>query len=265
MEISNRSKTDFVKSHNITTLEDSNASVKVVFAIVSVIFVVFSVVALYALNKTRHTPKTARFLSSGLITYDTLTVIFYSSRKFIENDEANILIQVTGGCFNFLAYITVGVMSLERLLIFYSANFYLKHMTARKIRLYVCLIWLSIFVSYMYVRFGACYFAYRNMTLYDVIGKCNKVSFLYYEVFIWATVIVSIACYIKIFLIVRSEKQFDSNKPQSISATAKNLHNYKSTSLVFVYLMTIIISATAYTIIFFYVWTRLRFVCQLMC
>lgn len=244
-----------VASTNVTdltrtiSLEDHRVIIKAVFTIVGIMFMVFSTCAVIALNKTKHTPKTARFLSSGLIMYDVLAVSCYTIRKFIGHPELNIIIQIVGSGFAFLAYITVGIMSFERFIIFYSPNVYLRNITPAKLRNCVTIGWLTMLITYYFIRFGLCYFVHTDVTLQDVIGKCNEGSFLFYGVFIFVVVLISAACYTKIFLIVKSEIH-NTNKSYMLGAAAKYIQNYKSTSLVLVYLLTISITSIAYAVIF---------------
>lgn len=248
MELERNNSVNFSYTKLDISLENYDISIKVTFAIIGIIFIFFSTVALVALNKTRQTPSTARFLSSGLITFDILAIFCYTVRKFVENHGLNILIQVIGTGFCFLAYITVGVMSLERLIIFYSPHFYLRRITPKIVKKSVSIVWTFIFFVYYFVRFGACYIAYPRFSMYDVVGKCNTVSFSFYGVFIIGVVVISLACYVKIFMIVKYDKQY-TDGPQTLSATAKCLQNYKSTSLVFVYILTIVLTSLAYAII----------------
>ena len=231
-----------------TSLEAYDLSIKVLFAVLGIIFMVFASIAIVALNKTKQTPPTSRFLSSGLICYDILAVGCYTIRKFVEHHDINILIQVVGTGFCVLAYVTVGIMSFERLVIFYSPHFYLRHITPERVKKFVAIIWVVFSVMYYFIRLAVCYMNSDTFSMYNVVGSCNSASFLFYGTIIVLVVAVSLACYFKIFVIIKSEKP-TTNKPESLSAVAKRLRAYKSTSLVFVYILTITVTSLAYVFI----------------
>lgn len=191
-----------------------------------------------------------RFLSSGLIFHDTMAVVFFTVRKFCDNNTGHIVLHVFGVGFTFLAYITIGIMSLERLVVFHSPNFYLRNFTATKVKRWVCVLWLISIIIYYFTRYGACYLIVENATIYDVLGECNVTSFTLFGLTIIIVIILSLICYAKIFLIVWNEvKKSESNKSLNFTSTARSLKQYKSTTLVFVYLIAVILTGLAYVLI----------------
>lgn len=182
-----------------------------------------------------------RFLSSGLITYDILAVSFFTVRKFIADHSLNILTQVIGVSFCFNAFITIGLMSLERYILFRCPNFYIRHFTCRRVKSATCLIWLASFTLYFYVRFGVCFMYSGGSTLHDVIGKCNQVTFTMYFCTIFVVLVISFICYWKIFRIVKSDHSIHNLNTHS-------LRQYRSSSLVFVYIITITLTCIGYII-----------------
>ncbi|KAH3886695.1 hypothetical protein DPMN_010708 [Dreissena polymorpha] len=110
-----------------SSFDNYDMGIKVGFACLNAPFVAFGILGIVALNRTRKTPETARFLSNGLIIQDIIAAGGFSLRKFMSNDTMNILVQVTSINGAFLAYLTVGMMALERMILFYAPNFYLRH------------------------------------------------------------------------------------------------------------------------------------------
>lgn len=182
-----------------------------------------------------------RFLSSGLITYDILAVSFFTIRKFVSNHSFNILTQVVGVSFCFNAYVTIGLMSLERYILFRFPNFYIRNFTCKKVKSVTFVVWLISFGVYFYVRLGVCFTFSQGISLYDVIGKCNRETFIMYSVTIVVVIVISFTCYWKIFQIVKSD--------HTTYISAKSLHQYRSTSLVFVYVVTLTMTTAGYIIV----------------
>ena len=143
------------------------------FTSFSIVFMVFTAIALIALNKTKHTPKTARFLSSALLLMNFLTVFTYTVRRFITDSTTTVAVQVIGVGWSLLALCTIGIMSIERLIAFIFANFYLQKVTISKMKRIVIGTWAIESFVYLFVRYGACYIMYPEFNNYNIFGKCN--------------------------------------------------------------------------------------------
>lgn len=142
-------------------------------------------------------------------------------------------------CYN--AFVTIGLMSLERFVLFHSPNFYIRCLTTRKIKTTAYCAWLFGWFLYFYTRIGICYTSNENPSLHDVIGKCNQVTFIMYILTIIIVMLISYLCYWKIFRIVKSDHIEHGFR-------AISLQQYRSTSLVFVYVITVSITAVGYMI-----------------
>lgn len=248
--LTNSSSSLDTKSESIN-LEGYSVEVKCAFEIVSFGCIIYSVLALVALRRTKSTPETARFFTSALISYDIIAVFSFNVRKFVENHDWNTIIQVFGVSFCNLALVTIGLMSLERLVIFYSPYFYLRYVTTELVKKSTITCWIVYFISYWFVRIAVCAITHPPFVFINVIGACNKITFYYYGLAISFVSIMSLLCYAKILLIIRKERMQTSTTGNISTNTInlKFLRNYRSTSLVFVYSVTSIASAVMYAII----------------
>ena len=168
----------------------------------------------------------------------------------MDNNSWNIGTHVFGVGFCFLGYITIGIMSMERLIVFHSPNFYLRNCVAARVQRYVWVTWLGTIFIYYFTRYGACYLMFPDATMGDVLGRCNKVSFSLFGFTIASVIIVSLICYAKIFLIIWSEgKNTDSDKRVTLTSAARSMKQYKSTTLVFFYLIAVILTGIGYVLV----------------
>ena len=227
-----------------TVLEERDEIYTILMTIISVILLLFTTVAIIALRRTKSTPETARFLSSGLLLFDITGTLSFTLRRFVVNHYINIFVQVLGVNCVFIAYVTVGIMSFERLLIFSSPHFYLRRVTPEKVKRIVTSIWISLTVMYFFVRYGMCYTLYTNATIYDVIGRCNTASYTFYGFFIVMTCVVSGACYTRIFMIEWSNRKYKQST--NILDTFRALMKYKTTGIVFLYTVSILLTTLSY-------------------
>ena len=228
-----------IKLDNYSSLE------LLIGSVLTVVFCGFGTVAVISLNRTKTTPKSARFLSSALISFDIMAVISFAVRKFVTDHTLNVVIQTVGVVAALLAYVTVGLMSLERLLIFCAPNLYLRRASPELVKKFAYTVWIAVTCSYFFVRYGVCYFMFDDVIILDVIGRCNQASFIFYGFFLVSTIIISFMCYFKILSILRSQSNVDS----SIDFTPlKSIDFYRSTSLVFAYIVTITILTLAYAV-----------------
>ncbi|KAH3790311.1 hypothetical protein DPMN_168509 [Dreissena polymorpha] len=154
----------------------------------------------------------------------------------------NILVQVTSINCAFLAYVTVGMMSLERLILFYDPNFYLRHVSSKLVKTIAYCVWLAATLLYLSLRFLVCFLQTEDFSLYHVTGKCNTISNNGYIAGIAVTIFIAILCYIKIFLIIKSDVKLSMRPNVSVK-------HYKATSAVFVYLVIIILTSAGYLLV----------------
>ena len=147
-----------------------------------------------------------------------------------------------GVSFSYIQFVTIGLMSLERFVLFWSPNFYIRCLSTFRIKTITFCTWLIGLVMYYYVRFGLCLIGRPNGSLYDVVDTCNKVTFMMYFATIGVVLITSYACYWKIGRIIKSD-------PVTHSINARSVQEYRSTTLVFVYVITVTITAIGYSIL----------------
>lgn len=202
------------------------------------LILIFTAVSLFALNRTRHTPKTARFLASGLLVFDSGTTLTYTVRKLVSEPGFNRYINILGTGWSLLAYLQIGTMCVERLLVFQWPNFYLRSVSFKKVRVICLLVWLSYFVAWI-VATGRCTFIYCT----DEADECFNESIIGFVMVICpASVLVSSISLIKIASLIRKQKAKFQNSPSVI-------RNYKSTFVVFLCFINYIFTTLVYGIL----------------
>lgn len=95
----------------------------------SILVIIFNGISFVALCRTRHTPRTARFLSLALLVFENGASAALTIRKFVIVAKVNLLFQLIAFGFIFLSYVDIALMSIERLIVFQWPNFYLRRVT----------------------------------------------------------------------------------------------------------------------------------------
>lgn len=105
----------------------TEVAIKVLFVFTAGVLLVFSVPSLIALNCTRNIPKTACTLSSSLLLFDCATTISFALRQIvIEKNILNLITMVGLGWFT-ASIINIGVMALDRMILFQWPYFYIRY------------------------------------------------------------------------------------------------------------------------------------------
>jgi hypothetical protein len=186
-------------------------------------------------------------LTTGLLSFDALFIVLTTIRKFITDHTVSLNVQTSVTLSLQLATFTVGLMTVERYSLILKPMWYMKTVSRKLIVRTVCFIWiLNIFLS-MSFRYGVCYLQTRSVSVFTEAGTCNKTTSAFYGILLIIVLSTSSLCYYKIFKCIQSK-----NPPGnilSLTLTAKRIYSYRSTFLVFIYLIVIIVSSLAYGII----------------
>ena len=234
--------------------EDYHVGIKGAFLTIGIVSIIYSTVAITALRRTRKVPPSAKFLATGLLLFDTLFIIITTVRKFVYDSYYNMGLVVLGMMSAHLQYLTICMMSVERLFVFYRPMIYMRVCTREFLRSVAMTVWVSELVVFLMVRYGVCYLnSYSTKVFYEA-GFCNNFSSIYYIFLVVFVLAISMACYIKIFHIVREKKsRKDPSRRMSILSVIETIRQFKTTSLILMYLLVILCSSLAYAALIVYV------------
>lgn len=181
-------------------------------------------VSFLALNRTRHMPQTAKFLSSALLVFDLASVAIFGVRKLIEDVQYNLVLQYLAMGFNFLAYVNIAIMSVERLIVFHWPNFYLRTVTFSAFKRVCIVVWILYKISWL-VDVGLCY------VFVDDVDPETQLCFTlvierHVKIIYWTSTFISCICLAKISFIIAKQSRKNADKK------GKNWQNNKSTIVV---------------------------------
>ena len=211
--------------------------VRIPIMTLSTLTMLFTAISMIVLNRTRHTPKTARFLASGLLFFDLGTTLTFTVRKLVTNPDINRYLNIFGVGWSLLAYLNIGVMCVERLLVFQWPNFYLRSVTFQKVRIVCLCLWLTFFLAWV-LSTGRCLFVYCT----DATDQCfNDTIVLFIMVVCPTSVFVSSTCLMKIATLIKKQQAKFQNSPSAIK-------NHKSTFVVFLCFLNYVVTSLIYSI-----------------
>lgn len=177
---------------------------------------IFTVTVLAAFSKTRVVPKTAKLLSCGLLTFDSLGIFCLNVRRYLEG-MLNMYIIVFGYVFCLIAYMNVIFMSCDRYLIFYRPFEYLR--MQKGLRFVVVLSWTFVPVTMLSWSFTLCFAQIENITR---LSQCNTRLLGQIYIFFFPVVIcVSTSLFLKVSIKLRKLKTLDKR--------CTKLRDFKST------------------------------------
>lgn len=141
-------------SSNLDSMLDIR--IRILVAAVSVVIMTMNWISFIALYRTRHTPRTARFLSASLLVFDFVASFMYTVRKTVMDSRYSLMFQLFAmGC-NFLGYIDIAIMSIERLVLFHWPNFYLRSVSFGMFKRACLTIW-TIYSCEWIIECATCY------------------------------------------------------------------------------------------------------------
>lgn len=227
--------------------------IKLFFFCVGTVAVVSSITAIIVLRRTRRIPHAAKFLATGLLTFDLLYISLITVRKFVLNPLINTSINVLSTTVLQLAYVTVALMSVERFIMFYHPMRYMEMCTEQVVKFTSFTVWTFTVIIFQTVRYAACYMVFESYLIFEEAGRCNQIVTIYYSALVIAVLVTSTVCYWNIFNIVKMQLTNSEKKTASFASAASVLRTYKSTFLVLLYLLVILCLSATYTVIIVFI------------
>lgn len=234
-------------------IETHSKDVCAIFACVGMISLLSSCVAILVLRRTTRIPYSAKFLSTGLLTLDSIYILSTTVRKFVPYPLYNTSLQVLSTTVLQMAYVTVALMSLERCIMFKWPMRYMTLCTEHFVRRVAFTTWTATAVTFQSIRYGVCSIQFHTELVLKQAGTCNKIVTMYYSALVVTILLTSIFCYWSIFRIVKTHSTSNEKKTLSFATTAAILRSYKSTSLVLVYLFVILCTSFTYAMIIVFI------------
>lgn len=210
-----------VKSISKADVDALKASL-VPFGAMSAIVIVWDIFALFIIIKCRGPPKFAKFLSCGLITFETVMLLAVTIYRFVpEQNSMNDVFRNIGMTSSILSNVTVGMMSVDRLfMVAFPLKYYRISIVTSKKRIYVIVTWVFVAVLFFGVRNIVC----GLVTLH----RCLRYMFMIYIAVTTLVIILSALCYIKVYMTLRFGKCRHRKSP--------------TTNLLFLYLVPTVIT-----------------------
>lgn len=200
-------------------------NIRIPLIILSFVVILWDIFALFAINTARKTPKIVKFLSTALITFEIFSLIAFSVRKFLLNPAYNDTAMVIGSQFVLLSFLTIGIMSSERLVLFSSNKIYLPYVRFKTFKRISVTSW--VFISFLYYlsRYFIC-----KLTDFKLCTHNMKVAF---GILVFVVVVVSLCCYIRIFVLLR----YETSLTTCGRVPKRSIRKLRSTCLMFAYLV----------------------------
>ena len=191
---------------------------------------IFNLITVVAVLRTKRTPYSTRILSSGLLVYDILFLIFSSATKFRLAKDLSFIKHINRGL-SVSSYIIIGSMALERYFVFSYPYVYLKVATNSRIRRVCAAIFIVSFLQYVLARGIFCY-------LTNGYTKCGLPFYVYAFLGILCIFIINFVAYYKIHKHIHT-KVCPHKFPYKYS-------EYKSTAASLMYVICTTISGAVY-------------------
>jgi hypothetical protein len=195
--------------------------------------VIMCFLSIRALQKAKKFPESAKFLVTALLCFDSSYILIASIRKFLLETFANTNLYTMSLCAGRLAFLTVAIMAVERVFVFYKPYAYLRTCTRRFIRTVSVCAWVTEICIFYSLRYGYCYLRFRSPLVFEQAGLCNGIMTVYYVTFAAAVLLTFTLCYWKIYRIIQRKYRRSDEKQLSFKSTFQMLRQFKSTTFVF--------------------------------
>lgn len=230
-------------------MELDSVAVKATFVFVAFVSILSSATAIIVMHRSKKTPYASKIMSTGLLTFDVIFITTSTIRKFVSDPIINPCIQTVVILSLQLSVFTISLMSLDRYFAIVKPVWYITHMQKAFIWNTILFAWVLEASLCLAIRYGACYIQYQSMPVFTTTGFCSATMSKFYAVVLVFVLTTSCTCYWKIFQCISSKIRPCNTSILSLSATIGQAQNFRSTSLVLVYLMVIIASSVGYGII----------------
>lgn len=226
-----------------------SVEVKIAFLFVACVSITASATAITCMHRAKNIPYAAKFLSTGLLVFDVLFIVTSTVTHFVLYPTIINNMQTLVTLWLQLITVTITLMAIERYVLILKPMWYLNNVTEMKIRITVVSIWITEGSIWLLVRYGVCYIKFQSVSVFTKPRLCKGFMIISHMVLLIFGLVISFMCYWKIFRLIQSKVH--SGRTTSVSDTAKEIRTYRSTSIVFVYIVVITCITVAYVIILY--------------
>lgn len=164
-------------------------SFELTLIVIGIMLIIWNLVALLAINHSQRTPKLVRFFSSALISFEVSSLTAFTLSKLKPQTSFHIISSLTGTYFLLLSFATVCLMSAERLVVFSSKRIIIQSRHFRTVWKSSVTVWLILTMFYYGTIYADC----------EVMIKCIPTMDIIFGIIISTTLLISIACYIRVY------------------------------------------------------------------
>lgn len=205
--------------------------------IISLLFT-FDLISVVLINRTKHTSKNTRFLSSSLVGFDAFSLVAVFLRLFISNKDIMIRLREAGFFCLLLGFVTVFMMCIERLILFAAPTKYIMYFRPKFMKRFAIVTWISLYGGVNTIMWAKCGLRFHFTPEYIA---CTSGIIKSASTLIFLTNILAGAIYVKIIhLIVTLSRR---NRTTAAHWTGQKYIQPKlqmrNTTLVFTYLITL--------------------------
>lgn len=231
--------------------------VKVLFVSIAALLLTISIPALIALNRTKKIPKTACILSTSLLWFDCATTFCFALRHMITDKIVLNLITLVGVGWFIASIANIGVMALDRMILFQFPYFYIRRFSNGSFVIFYYIIILLYLLTYT-GRWVICFL--DDPTFWELRQCMNPVIISTMATCFISSMSVSIPSFILIAIIIIKQRRRERSRSESNSTIVVFICciNYTFTLIVCFILMlticqiTIVVRRTATDVVFMF-------------
>ena len=215
----------------------------IVLSLIALVHIHVSVLMLSVLRFTKTIPFASKFLSTGLILFDVGLITTTAVIRMQKHPLVSSHISVTSALFQELAYATMALMAVERMLVLKWPMKYVRIASERIIKSVTCVVWISVVLLLLLTRYLLC--LANTSSIWAVLTDertCEEFLMIYHLAFVTLGQAVSTVSYIVVMKIVRRQTLRDYMSV-SVKSAKSALRMYKSTGLVFIYIIVMTITS----------------------
>lgn len=206
--------------------------VKMPFVLIGTVLIIWDILALSSVVCAKRTPKLVKFFSAALISFEISTLVAFTIRKFIEDFYPNILFQTIGSHFVLLSFVTVCLISAERLVLFSSRGIYRQDWHYNTFWKVAVTIWVFITFCFYGSRYILCQLINTEI--------CISYISLFFGLFLFLAIVISVSCYVRIYFVLTSQA------PDNVGEGRFTKRKLRATSLGFMYLVVTILGFSVF-------------------
>ncbi|KAH3752702.1 hypothetical protein DPMN_187328 [Dreissena polymorpha] len=230
-------------------LEEHSSFILCASVLIGLVSLTSCILAVTILLRTRKVPKSTKNLVTALLVFDCIFVTSSTVRKFIQHPLLNRSITTFNMSSLQLAYTTVGMMSIERCLLFYSPMTNMRFYSNKFIMTVTASVWSGELGIFLLVRYGVCYLRFKSIYVFTQAQVCNNTVSIYYGILVTIVLLTSMVSYWIIFVTVRQKNSRKDERVMSFRSVINLIRGYKNTVLVLVFWVLILVTSLAYFII----------------